>query len=70
MRQRHGHRVNGQIWLAGRLGVDMKAIFLMLGLAGAMGGIYLATKPASADGGGGGGNTGPKLVALGDLVIS
>ena len=46
----------------------MKAIFLMLGLAGAVGGIYLATKPASADGGGG--NTGPKLVALGDLVIS
>lgn len=48
----------------------MKPLLILLGLAGAVGGIYLATKPASADGGGGGGNTGPKLVALGDLVIS
>ena len=47
----------------------MKPLLILLGLAGAVGGIYLVTKPANADGGGGG-NSGPKLVALSDLVIS
>ena len=45
----------------------MKPLLILLGLAGAVGGLYFVTKPANADGGG---NSGPKLVAQSDLVIS